>query len=216
MNPLKKIRSLLMAASYDLLMNSTEQRCLSAWRRDLLGAARGDLLEIGAGTGLNLAYYPDRTASLTLSEPDPYMRRKLKEKLAGQLRPVTLAPWVAEDIALPDSSFDTVVSTLVLCSVGCLRSSLQEIYRILRPGGQLLFMEHIVSDHPGTRRWQKRLEPAWSLCAGDCRLTRDTGSAITAAGLIIEQLREEAMVGTPAFVSRTIRGVARKPHQTSG
>jgi len=216
MNIFKNMRALLMAAGYDLIMNGTERRCLSAWRRELMMTAHGELLEIGAGTGINLAYYPTGTTRLTLSEPDPYMRRKLRKKIDLHPGSARIASWCAESIDLPDSSCDTIVSTLVLCSVACLDSSLREVYRLLKPGGRLLFIEHVLSDNPRTQRLQFRLEPAWSLCAGDCHLTRDTGRAIIAAGLMIDQLTETAMTGTPAFVSRTIRGIARKPQPENG
>ena len=130
----------------------------------------------------------------------------------GQLQQsrLDITPWGADSIEMPDASFDTIVSTLVLCSVPSLETSLQEIYRLLRPNGILLFLEHVISDHPPTLTWQRRIEPFWSFCAGNCHLTRNTAGAIGAAGLKIEQLTEAPMTGTPAFVRRTIRGAARK------
>ena len=210
--PIKAIRSFLIAKSYDYAMRSTEKRCLQKWRKELLAQANGELLEIGAGTGVNLPHYPEAVTRIVLSEPDVQMRKNLLRK-TGQLQQGRwdVTPWGADSVEMPDASFDTIVSTLVLCSVPSLEASLQEIYRLLRPNGTLLFLEHVLSDHPPTATWQRRIEPYWSFCAGNCRLTRNTAGAIDAAGLKIEQLTEASMTGAPAFVSRTIRGAARKP-----
>ncbi len=208
---IKHIRSFLMAKTYDFVMRRTEQRCLHQWRTELLSKARGDLLEIGAGTGLNLPHYPASVTGIILSEPDLQMRKQLQVRINKANRQVNTAPWTAEAIAMPDASFDTIVSTLVLCSVASLDASLRESYRLLRPDGTLLFLEHVISDRPPILAWQRRIEPFWSFCAGDCRLTRDTAAAIRSAGFYIEQLTESTMAGAPVFVNRTIRGLARKP-----
>lgn len=208
---IKSMRSLLMAKSYDLIMQSTERRCLAEWRREILADARGELLEIGAGTGLNLPYLAECDATVHLCEPDRFMRDRLRRKTVRMAKKnISVHSWKAEEIDMPDASIDAIISTLVLCSVDCLATSLKEAYRILRPGGTLLFMEHVIDDHPRTRAWQKRIEPFWGLCAGDCRLTRDTDTAIAEAGFQIERLTEEKMIGAPAFVNRTVRGLARK------
>ncbi len=208
---MKQIHSYLLAKSYDYAMRNTEKRCLQGWREELLAQASGDLLEIGAGTGVNLPHYPDKVSRIILSEPDVQMRKQLQRKASQfQKERLDITSWGAESTGMPDASFDTIVSTLVLCSVPSLETSLNEIYRLLRPNGVLLFLEHVISDHPPTRIWQHRLEPLWGLCAGNCRLTRDTATAILATGLQIEQLTEAPMAGTPAFVRRTIRGAARK------
>ncbi len=212
--PIQKIRSYLIAKSYDYAMRNTEKNCLHGWRQELLSQASGDLLEIGAGTGVNLPHYPAAVTRIVLSEPDAQMRKSLKRKTAQmQCDRCNITHWGAEAADAADASFDTIVSTLVLCSVPSLDNSLKEIYRLLRPNGILIFLEHIISDHPQILIWQRRIEPFWSLCAGDCRLTRDTAPAIQANGLHIEQITESPMSGAPAFVCRTIRGTARKrPH----
>jgi ubiquinone/menaquinone biosynthesis C-methylase UbiE len=209
--PWQKIRSYLLAASYDLLLRNTERRCLRSWRQEILAHARGDVLEIGAGTGLNLPFYPAAVKQLYLAEPDQHMRQKLATKVNRLADKRTrIAAWRAEAIDLPDHSCDTIVSTLVLCSISSLEAGLDEVKRLLRPGGKLLFLEHIISDHPPTRALQQRFEPLWSLCAGDCRLTRDTAEAISTAGLHVEQLTEERMLGAPGLINRTVRGWASK------
>ena len=192
-------------------MRSTEKRCLQQWRNELLIHAHGDLLEIGAGTGVNLPHYPNNVLSLTLSEPDQQMRKYLHRKVTTiTANKCSIATWSSDSIDMPDASFDTIVSTLVLCSVPCLDSSLSEIKRVLRPNGVLLFLEHIASDHHPTLKLQQRIEPLWSFCAGNCRLTRETTAAITNSGFEIDQITEAPMIGAPAFVNRTIRGIARK------
>ena len=140
------------------------------------------------GTGVNLPHYPEAVTRIVLSEPDAQMRKNLQRK-TGQLQKgrLDIAPWEAESIEMPDASFDTIVSTLVLCSVPSLESSLKEIYRLLRPNGVLLFLEHVISDHPPTLTWQRRIEPFWSFCAGNCRLTRNTAAAIELQPLFVKQ-----------------------------
>jgi SAM-dependent methyltransferase len=201
--------SWLLANSYDLVMRKTEQLGLANWRSQLLAHAHGDILEIGAGTGSNLPHYP-AARKLILCEPDRQMRRKLNNKLIGNTA-VHVSDWPAENLKAADQSIDTVVSTLVLCSVNNQQHALREIFRVLRPGGQLLFIEHVHSDQAGTARWQKLCEPFWRCACGNCHLTRATGANISEQGFLLEELQEETLAGAPAIVGRTFRGRARKP-----
>ena len=205
----------LMAHAYDWAMQRSERLCLSDWRAELLSHAQGRILEIGAGTGINLQHYPP-DSDLILSEPDRHMRGKLRRRLqqTDADRP-QLVNWGAAKLGLPDNSIDSIVSTLVLCSVDNQQQSLAELYRVLRPGGALLFLEHVIAENPGTIRWQQRIEPLWSCCCGNCRLTRDTGRTIKAAGFLLESCFDETLPGAPAIVRRTIRGLARKPDPAS-
>lgn len=202
----------LMAQCYDIAMRRPERLCLRQWRRELLSTASGNILEIGAGTGGNLPFYPQQSPSLTLSEPDSWMRRQLQKKLARHKtgRKIVLTDWHAEQLKLPDQSLDTVVSTLVLCSVQDQQQSLNEISRVLRPGGQLLFIEHVRSDNKTTAHWQQRFEPFWRCACGNCYLTRETALNIENCGLQIEKLEEEEMLAAPAIVRRTLWGRARR------
>jgi len=205
--------SLVTAIFYDRFMAKTEGACLGAWRRELLGPLGGEILELGAGTGANLGYYSDRVTRLVLSEPDKHMRRRLQERAAGHRRTgTTVAAGTAEHIESADASFDHVVSTLVCCSVLNLESCLHEIRRVLRPGGSLVFLEHVAAA-PGTarRRWQNGLNPLWKTVMGNCHLNRETEQAITAAGFEIIRIERESMRKAPPIVRPTIRGVARKP-----
>lgn len=204
------IRSWLLASCYNAGMHAVERRCLSAWRRELLSRLDGRVLEIGAGTGTNLAYYPTQLRQLVLAEPDPWMRRQLRRKLSASAR-IELVAAGAEALPCGDETCDAVVSTLVLCSVADLAGSLREVVRVLRPGGGLFFIEHVADqEHPGIARWQQRIEPLWRFCCGNCHLTRETGTAIEAAGLVMETLRCEVMLGAPQVARSTIRGIARK------
>ena len=209
----------LMAAIYDRALRGSEEAGLREWRRDLLSALSGDVLEIGPGTGLNLAHYPDTVTRLVLSEPDRHMRRKLAAKLADPARGIPAhvreraevlgAP--AEELPFPDGSFDTVVVTLVLCSVRDLERALAEIRRVLRPGGRFVFVEHVASEDPKVLRWQRRLEPLWIRFAGNCHLARRSGDAVAAAGFEIESLESAPIPRTIAIGRPGVRGVARKP-----
>ena len=207
------LQSWLMAQTYDRVMRKTEQLCLNQWRRELLTQATGEALEIGAGTGINLPHYPaDR--KLILCEPDAQMRKQLQKKLAaGTNQQIQITDWTAEQINLPDHSLDTIISTLVLCSVKDQQQALKEVYRVLRPGGQLLFMEHVGSEDSRLVRWQKLFEPLWRCVCGNCHLTRTTADNIKANGMVIEQLHESEMLGAPAIARRTLRGRARKPFE---
>ncbi|HEY5674798.1 MAG TPA: class I SAM-dependent methyltransferase [Malonomonas sp.] len=212
---LRPISAFLMAHAYDWAMQRSERLCLSSWRAELLSNAQGRVLEIGAGTGINLQHYPPQT-ELILSEPDRHMRGKLQRRLQKNNQDQRqLVNWSADAIDRPDDSVDSIVSTLVLCSVSDLQQSLAELYRVLRPGGALLFLEHVIALNPATIRWQQRIEPLWSCCCGNCRLTRDTGQAIKTAGFLLESCTDEALPKAPAIVRRTIRGLARKPDLAS-
>jgi ubiquinone/menaquinone biosynthesis C-methylase UbiE len=188
-------------------MRGCERRCLGEWRRELLAGVSGDVLEIGGGTGVNLQYYPETIHRLVLTEPDPNMRQQLLK--SG----MTVADFRAEKIELPDESFDCIVSTLVLCSVDSQADALKEAYRLLRPGGALFFIEHVVAlDNEKLARWQKRLEPAWLWLSSNCHLAMDTARAIKEAGFEFIWLEEVSMRGAPAIVRPVIKGVARKPN----
>jgi len=199
---------------YDAVMRGNERRCLGEWRRELLAEVHADVLEIGGGTGVNLQYYPKTVNKLVLTEPDPNMRRQLQRR-TEEMRPsgVTVAGFGAENIDLPDESFDCIVSTLVLCSVDSQAQALKEAWRLLRPGGALFFIEHVVApDNAKLARWQKRLEPVWLRICGNCHLTMDTARAIREAGFELTRLDKVSIRGAPAIVRPVIKGVARKPN----
>jgi ubiquinone/menaquinone biosynthesis C-methylase UbiE len=196
---------------YDCSLSRAEAACLRDWRHALLFAAYGDVLEIGAGTGANLVHYPAAVRRLVLAEPDASMRARLKRKV-GERPDVTVIDATAEVIPLPDRAFDVVVSTLVLCSVDSPGRSLAEVWRVLKPGGRLLFLEHVAAEgRPGRLRWQRLLEPAWRCMAGNCHLTRSTADAITEMGFHVEDLRRESIRKVAGVVRPSVRGAARRP-----
>ena len=179
---------------------------MRARRRDLAGRARGRTLEIGSGTGLNLDHYPADLDELILAEPDDAMRARIQARLRGSSRSARLLDAGAEAIPLEDASLDTVVSTLVLCTVDDPPAALREIVRVLRPGGQFLFIEHVRADSPRLARWQDRLEPAWRRVASGCRCNRDTAALIRGSGLEVE-MRRAKWRAMPPIVSPLIEGV---------
>lgn len=205
------IRALLQAAVYDYAMRNVEKRCLADWRAELLTPLRGEILEIGSGTGINLQYYSPECRRITLSEPDPHMRRKLNKRVSnGPLFQVEILASQAEQLDLPEASLDHIVSTLVLCSVTCIETTLVKLQRLLRPGGSLVLLEHVRADNENLLRTQKRLEPAWKWCAGNCHLTRATELLLQQAGFDTK-LQKVEMRGAPSFVRPMIKGVAFRP-----
>ena len=190
------------------MMAVSERACLTAWRAELLGHAHGTVLEVGAGTGLNVAHYPPAVRELLVSEPDPHMAVRLKKRLPAHARFVDAG---AEKLPLADASVDVVVSTLVLCTVPDAGAAVAELARVLRPGGALLFLEHVAAkDRPDRLRWQQRLEPVWKHVAGNCHLTRDTEATLVGGGFVLERVTRESMRKAPPWVRPTIRGVARR------
>jgi len=200
-----------MSRMYDRFLQGAEDAGLADWRRELLRSAQGDVLELGAGTGGNLALYPEGLSRLVLSEPDRHMREVLQRKL-GRRQEVELIAAPAEALPLSSRSFDTVVATLVLCSVEEPARALAEIHRVLRPGGTLLFLEHVgAPTGTWTRRAQGLVEPVWKRIAGNCHLTRETAALLLAAGFELSPCTEEPLPGSTTLVGRSIRGLARAP-----
>ena len=170
------------AALYDPSLWIGERAGMRRHRHDLLARARGQTLEIGSGTGLNLVHYPHDLDGLALAEPDPSMRKRLEHALRRSERDAQVIDAGAEQLPFADASIDTVVSTLVLCTVDAPKEALREIARVLRPDGQLLFIEHVRSDSPTLARWQDRLARPWQRFAEGCRCNRATLELMDACG----------------------------------
>ena len=206
------------ALLYDPFVWVAERAGLRTRRKQLLSRAHGCTLEIGSGTGLNLPHYPDDLDELALAEPDTAMRARLEKRLTRSRRLTRLIDAPAEHLPFPDGSVDTVVSTLVLCTVDAPDAALWEIARVLRPDGQLLFLEHVRSESPRLARWQDRLAGPWRRFAQGCRCNRATAELIVTCGLELEQTRETSWRGMPPIVRPLIVGratVHRRPgHET--
>lgn len=204
--------SFLSAFFYDSLLAKSEEACLMEWRSELVKHAHGNVLEIGAGTGANILFYPKNGIELTLSEPDKHMRTQLEEKVKDEgLDHVTISSHTIEKNHRPDATFDCVVSTLVCCSVPNLASAFSEIKRILKPDGYFIFLEHVGAEK-GTRRrrWQNRLTPLWCKISGNCHLNRETEIAFNNAGFTFKEIKRESMRKATPLVRPTIRGIAIK------
>jgi ubiquinone/menaquinone biosynthesis C-methylase UbiE len=199
------LRWTILAPAYDRMSRSSEEAGLGAMRESLLANADGRVLEIGSGTGVNLPYY-DGVDSLVVTEPEPAMLRRLHDKARGQAPQAQLLRAPAEDLPFKDASFDTVVSTLVLCGVDQERA-LAEVRRVLRPGGRLLFLEHVRSDDPELARFQDRMNGLNRFLVG-CSCNRQTLGAIEAAGFTVWKVEHTTTPKAPKFVQPLIVGAA--------
>ncbi|HEX5713387.1 MAG TPA: class I SAM-dependent methyltransferase [Solirubrobacterales bacterium] len=199
------------SAFYDRAFKATEEAGLRRMRGELLSGARGRVLELGAGTGANLPLYPAAVERLVLAEPDPHMTKQLRAKLAeaGRVAEVVEAP--AERLPFGDGSFDTVVVTLVLCTVPDPRAAVAEIARLLAPGGQLLFLEHVRAEEPGLARWQDRLEKPWRFLGDGCHCNRDTVATIAASPLQLGEVEHGELPKAPPIVEPLVSGSAVRP-----
>lgn len=177
-------------------------------RAALLADARGRVLEIGVGTGLNLQHYPPDIQEIVATDPESGMMRRAEDKAAKLDRPVRFVEASAEQLPFEDDEFDTVVCTLVLCSVDDPASALAEIRRVLKPDGRLLFIEHVRADDPKLAGWQDRLERPWRVFAQGCRPNRATLESIVAAGFEVEGLKRGTLPKSPPLVRPTIAGSA--------
>lgn len=177
----------LAAAGYDWLFDRVDPLGGADHRRRLVEQAAGAVLEIGAGTGRNLPLYRTATRVVAL-EPGPGMRARANHAAQAARVPVEVIDGTAEHPPFPDAAFDTVVASLVLCTVPDLAQTLAEARRVLRPGGTLRFYQHVRADDPRLARWQDRLERPWGWLAGGCHPNRDVVAAITAAGFRMLEL----------------------------
>ena len=203
----------LFARGYDRLNRIAEDAGLRDKRRALLARAQGRTLEIGAGTGVNVVLYPDSVTELVLSEPDSHMRRQLEKKLAALGRRAEVVDAAGERLPFPDASIDTVVATLVFCTIPDPQAALAEIARVLRPGGRLLFLEHVRSNDPRAAHWQDRLERPWGWFGRGCHPNRDTLATIVASGLEVAEVERDRIPKAPPIVRPLIAGEARLPSQ---
>jgi len=202
--------SWLFAQLYERGSRKQKTGPIDGWRHELLAQAAGEVVEIGAGNGLNLKHYTDAVTRLVLTEPNQHMRAHLRTRLqVPDGAEVELSEGYAEAIPLPDNSVDTVVSTLVLCSVKSQAAALAEAQRVLRPGGRFLFLEHVGADDPGKALLQRVMKPLCGIFADGCNPTRNTLGAMEAAGFEIEGLQRSQMPGLSGRFAPTIQGSAK-------
>jgi ubiquinone/menaquinone biosynthesis C-methylase UbiE len=197
------------AALYDRAFEATEEAGLREMRREALAEAEGRTIDVGAGTGANLSLYPEAVNELIAAEPDPHMLRQLRAKAGEAGVSVVEAP--AERLPFGDSSFDTVAFTLVLCTVPNPTAALAEAARVLRPGGKLLFLEHVRAKDVGLARWQDRLERPWRFIGDGCHCNRDTVATIEASPLTVDRVEHGKLPKAPPIVRPLVRGHASLP-----
>jgi ubiquinone/menaquinone biosynthesis C-methylase UbiE len=192
-------------------MRRGEEAGLREIRRATLAPSSGRTVEIGAGTGLNHDLYPAAVTELVLTEPFAPMAAKLREKAPGMTIPVQVIEAPGAALPLPDDSVDTAVVTLVLCTADDPAAVLAEAARVLRPGGQLLFAEHVRAKDPRLARWQDRLHGPWWVLGHGCHCNRDTLATIEASPFAVETVEDNELPDSPPIVRPLITGAARLP-----
>jgi SAM-dependent methyltransferase len=181
------------------------------YRRETLAGVSGRVIEIGSGSGPNFPYYPDAVSELVSVEPEPNLRAKAIEAAHASGRPITVVDAVADRLPFEDGRFDSAVAVLVLCSVPDQAAALAELHRVLRPGGELRFYEHVIGSSRRLATVQRAMAPGLAKVFGGCRADRDTGAAIEAAGFRLESYRRflrRTVMDAPA--APRILGVARR------
>jgi len=207
------------AGLYDRFLARSEAAGLSEKRREMLAPARGRTLELGAGTGLNLPHYPDAVTELVVTEPYPHMIPKLREKMdALQLdrpgRRTQLIVAEAEHLPFEDNSFDTVAAAMILCTVKDPDVVLREIQRVLKPGGQYLFLEHVRNPDKKIARKQDLIQPGWFLFGNACHCNRPTLETIGKSQLRIIDLKRDKIPAAKEFIEAMVIGRAEPiPHE---
>ena len=184
---------------------------LAEQRAGVLARARGDVLEVGFGTGLNLPHYPPGVRGLVAVEPNPGARRRALRRVGRSPVRVEFAELLrGRDLPFDAGAFDTVVSTWTLCSIADVGHALREVHRVLRPGGEFLFIEHGLSPDAKVARWQRRLDPIQKRLGDGCHLTRDIAGLIEASPLQVATCDRFYLRQTPRIAGYTYRGVAAR------
>jgi ubiquinone/menaquinone biosynthesis C-methylase UbiE len=200
----------VFARLYARARPAMDQRGAADHRRSLLDGLAGQVVEVGAGDGGNFAHYPAEVTSLVAVEPEPYLRAKAESRAFAAAVPVEVVNGTADRLPLADDSIDAVVTSLVLCSVPDQAIALAEIFRVLRPGGELRFYEHVAAGpDTGLDRVQRIADATiWSWFSGGCHVHRDTATAITTAGFTITTLDSfdfGPVPATPHILGRAVR-----------
>ena len=201
----------IFAAFFDRMSRSAEKRGLGDLRPEVLAKAEGMVVEIGAGTGLNFAHYPATVNEVVATEPDPHMLKRAREAANTASVPLRIERAPADELPVEDGTVDTVVATLVFCTIPDPAAALAEIRRVLKPGGAMLFLEHVRATEPGLARWQDRIQPVWSFFGAGCHPNRDTTAAFERAGFVIEEIVRFDFSPNLVVDRPHMKGIARKP-----
>jgi ubiquinone/menaquinone biosynthesis C-methylase UbiE len=208
----EKVHHPLFARVFDRISRKAEEAGQAEHRREMLEGLSGRVIEVGAGNGLNFKHYPETVSEVIAVEPEGYLRERAQESAQDASVPIRVVDGLADHLPVEDESLDAGVVSLVLCSVADQARALTELHRVVRPGGELRFYEHVVSDRPGFARLQRVVGHAWPVFAVGCHPDRHTAGAIRRAGFEVEQLREfdfrPGLLELP--VTPRILGVARR------
>jgi ubiquinone/menaquinone biosynthesis C-methylase UbiE len=213
-DPVETVHHPLFARVFARLVEGMERAGMADRRRELLAGAAGRAIEVGAGSGTSFRHYPDSVTELVAVEPERYLRDAAERAAADAPVPVRVVDAVADALPGEDASFDVGVVSLVLCSVPDQERALGELFRVIRPGGELRFMEHVVAGSPGFARVQRTFDRlVWPRLGGGCHTARDTGAAIERAGFRVERSERFAFPPgrMPSPTKPHITGVARRP-----
>jgi SAM-dependent methyltransferase len=211
--PAETVRHPLFARLYMRMTSGRMARGEAEHRGKLLAGLSGRVIEVGAGHGLNFNFYPEAVDAVLAVEPEPRLREAAVEAASEAPVPIEVLDGVAGSLPVADEAFDAGVASLVLCSVPDQERALAELRRVIRPGGELRFYEHVVAERPMPRRLQRLADATfWPHVGGGCHMARDTGRAIADAGFEIEtHERFQFTPGPPIPAIPHILGVARRP-----
>ena len=207
------VRNPIFARVYDRVSGRAEDAGQREHRRELLEGLSGRVVEVGAGNGLNFAHYPRAVEEVLAVEPEPFLRERARAAAAASPVAVRVLDGTAERLPLLDASVDAAVVSLVLCTVTDQAAALAELRRVVRPGGELRFYEHVRSEHAGFARFQRAADLLWPRIAGGCHTARDSARAIEAAGFDIERSRRLTFrpCSVIAPIAPHVLGRARRP-----
>jgi len=208
------IRNPLFARIYTSVSPGMEKKGVADHRKEMLAGVTGRVVEVGAGNGLNFQHYPGSVTEVIAVEPEPYLRAAAEAASRSARVPVDVIEGTAESLPLEDAAFDVGVASLVLCSVRDQFATLGEFFRVIKPGGELRFYEHIAADQPGLARLQRLVDATvWPLVSGNCHTHRHTVGEIEKAGFVIEDEHrfsfKPCLLGAPA--APHVIGRARRP-----
>lgn len=193
---------------YDYSMDSAK---INEGRKSILSKiTEEEILEIGIGTGINIKFYPDNVKKIIGIDVNKGMIDQFNKKLVNIKREIKVLHQNGETLPFQDNSINAAISTYTLCSIKNVTSALNEIYRVLRPGGNYYFLEHGLANNPKTQKWQYRLNPIQNIWAGGCNLNRDIKSLIINSGFKISELKNYYMKRDPKIVGYMYEGIAVK------